>query len=105
VRWIGALVRLGVFMLLDGHRPSCGGSAQVEDGHAGEVDRGGQQPEVGIDAGRAADSGSAPAVASAHEVAELALDLGAGAAVGSDPGGVCLAGSGVGEGLLVAGRR
>ena len=65
----------------DGHRPSCGGSAQVEDGHACEVDRGGPQPEVGGDAGRAADPGSAPAVAAAHEVAELALDLGAGAAV------------------------
>ena len=40
-----------VYAAQNGHRPSCGESAQVEDGHACEVDRGGQQPEVGIDAG------------------------------------------------------
>lgn len=74
---------------------------QVEDGHACEVHRSRQQPEFGVDAGGAADSGAASAVAAAHEVTELALDFGSGAAVVGDPGGVGLPGAGIGEGLLV----
>ena len=68
-----------------GHCPSCGGSPHAEDGQAREVDRGGQQPEVRVDAGGAADPGSSSAVPAAHEVAQLAFDLGPGAAVVRDP--------------------
>src|SRR4029453_12962267 len=63
------------------HRPSLVGSAQPEHGQPGQVYRAGQQPEVGVDAGGAADPGSSSAVVTANEMAELAFDLGSGAAV------------------------
>ena len=81
--------------------PSRGGSAHPEHGQAGEVDRGGEEREVGVDLVGAADAGAASAVSAAHQVADLAFDLGAGGAVVGVPGGVGLAGAGVGEGLLV----
>ena len=43
---------------------------------AQQIDRGSQQGEVGTDALDAADPGSAAAMAPAHEVRELAFDLG-----------------------------
>lgn len=56
-------------------------------GQPREVDCGGQQPEVGVDASGPTDPGSSPAVSTAHEVAEFALDLGPGRAIpgGADP--------------------
>jgi hypothetical protein len=45
--------------------------------------------------------GSSSAVSAAHEVAELALNFGAGGAVVGNPGRVGLPGAGLGEGLLV----
>jgi len=51
---------------------------QAEDGQVGEVDRRGEQPEVRVDslADADADAGAAAAVAAAHQVPELAFDLG-----------------------------
>ena len=74
-----------------------GGSAQSERTEAGQVDRGGQQGEVGGDLGGAAHSGAAPAVAAAHQVTDLAFDLRAGGPVVGDPGGVGLGGAGTGQ--------
>jgi hypothetical protein len=49
------------------HRPVAGGEA--EPGESGEVDRGGEQGEVGGDLGPAADPGTAAAVApSRHRI-------------------------------------
>ena len=95
----------GLFALVRWSRRSCGGAVQAEHGQPGEVDRCGEQPKVGVDAGGAADSGAAPAVAAAHQVGELAFDLGAGGAVVAHPGRVGLAGAGVGQGLLVRANR
>lgn len=55
----------------------CGLVGQPEGGEAGEVDGGGEEAEVGADFVAAAHPGAASAVASAHEVADFAFDLGA----------------------------
>src|SRR5215207_11570347 len=66
---------------------SCGcpavrwGPVQAKDAQPGQVDRGGQQVEVGGDLGEAADPYPAAAVAAADQMGELALDLGPGGAV------------------------
>ena len=65
-----------------GSRGSCGdgssgrSGAQSERGEAGEVGGGGEEVEVGVDLWSSADAGSSPAVSTAHEVGELAFDLG-----------------------------
>src|SRR5436190_23926254 len=59
-----------------GDRPSGGGGAKSEHGEAGEVGGGGEEVEVGVDFRLPADTGSAAAVTPAHEVAELAFNLG-----------------------------
>jgi len=46
---------------------------QAEHAEAGQVDRGGQQVEVGGDLGEAADPDAAAAVAAADQMGELAL--------------------------------
>ena len=80
-----------------GDRPSGRGGAQAEHGEAGQVDGGGEEVEVGVDFGSAADTGSASAVAATHQVAELAFDLGSGGPVVGLPVGIALAGAGLGE--------
>jgi hypothetical protein len=52
-----------------------GGSAQSERTEACQVDRGGEEGEVGGDLRGAADAGAAPAVAVTHQVRDLALHL------------------------------
>src|SRR5206468_12296373 len=79
--------------------------AQAEHTQPGQVDRGGQQAEVGGDLGQAADPHAAAAVAAADQVGELALDLGPGRAVVGGPLGVGLAGTGDGQLVLVGGDR
>lgn len=49
---------------------------QAEAGETREVGSGGEEAEVGVDFGLASHSGAAAAVTVAHEVAELAFDLG-----------------------------
>ena len=71
-------------------RPSGGRGVKAEHGEAGEVGGGGEEVEVGVDFGSAANPCSASAVAAAHEVAEFAFDLGSGGAVVGAPGGVGL---------------
>lgn len=68
-----------------GYGPSGPGAGEAEDGEAGEVDRGGQQGEVGGDLVSAADPGPASAVLAAHEVADLAFDLRAGGPPSGNP--------------------
>src|SRR5260370_26419294 len=60
-------------------------TAEAQDSEPGEVGSGGEQGEVGGDLELPADPGSAPAVAAAHQVADLALDLGPGRPVISPP--------------------
>lgn len=48
---------------------------ESEGGHAGEVDGGGQEVEVGSDARLTPHTGAASAVMTAHEVGDLALDF------------------------------
>ena len=64
---------------------------QSERTEAGQVDRGGQEREVGGDLGDAADAGAAPAVAAAHQVGDLAFHFRAGRPVVGDPGGIAWA--------------
>ncbi len=79
-----------------------GSSAQSERTEAGQVDRGGEQGEVGGDLGGAAHSGAAPAVAAAHQVTDLAFHFRAGRPVVGDPGGIGLGGAGAGQFGLIA---
>ena len=76
-------------------------SGESEHGEAGEVDGGGEQSEVGCDLGFAAHAGAAAAVAAAHQVGDLALDLRAGGLVVGLPGRIGLALASAGELLLV----
>jgi hypothetical protein len=76
---------------------------QAEHAQPGQVDRGGQQVEVGGDLGMAADPNPAAAVAAADQMGQLALDLGSGRAVVGGAVGVGLAGAGSGQ--LRLGRR
>ena len=86
------------------HRPSCSRRpAQAEHAQPGEVDRGSQQAEVRGNLGPAAHTGTAAAVAAAHEMAKFSFDLGTGGAVVGQPGGLGLAGPGGGkQGLMRA---
>src|SRR6266699_4500361 len=77
-----------------GHRPSGGDESESEPGQAGEVVRGGEEVEVGVDFGGAAYTGSASTVAVSHQVGELPFDLGAGGPVVGDPPRVLLPGAG-----------
>jgi len=70
---------------------------QAEPAQPGEVDRGGQEVEVGGDLGQAADPYAAAAVAAADQVGQLALHLGPGRAVVSGASRVGLAGAGSGR--------
>ena len=88
--WIGAAGRGRSC----GDCPSGRGGAQSEDGEAGQVGGGGEEVEVGVDFGSAADTGSASAVAATHQVAELAFDLGSGGPVVGLPVGVGVDGRG-----------
>src|SRR2546423_14780948 len=56
--------------------PSGRARPQPEHRESGQVHGGREQPEVGVHLGPASDPGPSSAVATAHEVAELALDLG-----------------------------
>jgi hypothetical protein len=58
--------------------PSAGGASDTECREPGEVDRRGEEPKVGVDARGAAHAGAAPAVRAAHQVPDLAFDLGSG---------------------------
>src|SRR5271169_2524303 len=82
-------------------RPGAVPVVNTEHAEAGQVDRGGEQGEVGGNLDQSADAGAAAAVAAAHEVADLALDLGPGGPVVSLPGRVCLADAGGGQAGLV----
>jgi hypothetical protein len=94
---------------MDAPAGSCGGPAlgwdpvQAEHAQAGQVDRGGQQVEVGGDLGKAADPHAAAAVAAADQMGEPALDLGPGRAVVGGAAGVGVAGAGLGQLVLVGG--
>src|ERR1019366_1889218 len=72
-----------------------------EHAEAGQVDRGGEEGEVGGDLDQPTDAGAAAAVAAAHQVADLAFDLGPGGPVAGLPRRVLLAGAGGGEAGLV----
>ena len=76
---------------------------QAEHAQPGQVDRGGQQVEVGGDLGKAADPNAAAAVAAADQMGQLALDLGPGRAVVGGTDRVGLAGTGSRQFLLVGG--
>ena len=64
--------------------------------------RGSEEVEIGVDLGGAAHAGSAPTVATSHQVSEFALDLGAGGPVVGDPPRILLLATGVGEAAFVA---
>src|SRR4029453_13054863 len=76
---------------------------QAKDAQPGQVDRGGQQVEVGADLGQAADPHPAAAVAAADQMGQLALDLGPGRAVVGGAIGVGLASTSSGQLRLVGG--
>jgi len=61
---------------------------ESEHGETGEVHSGGEQGEMGSHVGLAAHPRAPAAVAAAHKVRDVALDLGPGGAVGGLPGGV-----------------
>ncbi len=71
-----------------------GGPVQAEHAQPGQVDRGGEQAEVGGDPGQATDPHPAAAVAAADQMGKLSLHLGSGRAVvgGADGGGLAGAG-------------
>ena len=68
--------------------PGPAGSGDAEPGEACEVDRGGEEGEVGADLEPAPDTGLPPAVSPSHQVGELALDLGPGGPVVGQPLGI-----------------
>jgi len=74
---------------------------QPEHGEAGQVDPGGEQSEVGGALEPSADPGPSSAVPAAHQVADLAFDLGSGGGVVGLPAGVGLAGAGASQRFLV----
>ena len=91
-RW--ELIKLGPapFPGISGHR-DVGASiegAQLEHGEPLQVDRGAEHHEVLRDSLAPAHAGSSPAVPAAHQVCELALDLGARGAVVAPSGDVAL---------------
>ena len=78
---------------------------EAEHAEPGQVDRGGEQGEVGGDLDRAADAGASAAVVTPHQMPDLAFDLGSGGAVVGLPGGVGLCRAGTGELGLLGGDR
>ena len=83
-----------------------GAASKAEDGKASEVVGSGEQVEVCGDLGSSSHSCSSPAVASSHQVSELALDLGSGGPVVGEPLGVLRLGAGFGqEGFVAAHHR
>jgi RNA polymerase sigma factor (sigma-70 family) len=81
--------------------PAVGGRVQPEGGEAGQVDRGGQQPEVLGHAYQPPDSSTPAAVAAAQQVGELAFHPRPGRPVVSQPAGITLASAGCGQLSLV----
>src|SRR3954470_832943 len=94
VRWLGR--GGGLSGVVDGPA-AVWGVGEAECGESGEVDRGGEEVEVGGDAEPAAHAGASAAVAAAHEVGDFTFDFGSGGAVVGLPGGIGLAGAGRGE--------
>src|SRR5215216_3088211 len=88
---------------------SCGcpavrwGPVQAEHAQPGQVDRGGQQAEIGGDPGQATHPHTTAAVAAADQVGQLSLHLGSGRAVVGGAHRVGLAGAGSGQLVLVGG--
>ena len=113
--WVGTVigrrevgpVRLRV-LWFGGSACSCGcpcalgATSKAEGCQAGQVVGGGEQVEVGGDFGPSSHSCSSPAVASSHQVSELAFDLGSGGPVVGDPLGVLRLGAGFGQDRLMA---
>src|SRR5512132_4707555 len=79
------------------------GPGQAQHAQPGQVDRGGQQVEVGGDLGKAADPYPAAAVAAADQMGQFPLDLGSGRAVVGGTIRVGLAGAGSRQLVLVGG--
>lgn len=75
-------------------RPSGWLTAKAEHAETREVDCCGEQREIGSYLSSAADPGFSAVVFAAHQVPDLALDLGACAGVAGLPVRVCLAGAG-----------
>ncbi len=50
--------------------------SDAEDSEPGEVDRGGEELEVGVDFDASADAGASSAVSSSHQMPEFAFDFG-----------------------------
>jgi hypothetical protein len=78
---------------------------QAEHAQPSQVDRGGQQGEVGGDPGKAPDPHAAAAVAAADQMGQLALHLGPGRAVVGGTIRVGLAGASSGQLVFVGGDR
>jgi hypothetical protein len=76
---------------------------QTQHAQPGQVDRGGQQAEVGGDLDKAADPHPATAVAAADQMGQLALHLRSGRAVVGGAVGVGLAGTSSGQLGLIGG--
>jgi hypothetical protein len=81
--------------------PRTGGPSLPEYAEPGQVDRGGEQGEVGANLDGAANAGTAAAVATAHQVSYLAFPFRPGGGVVGAPGRVGLGGAGPGQLLLV----
>ena len=73
----------------------------TERGETGEIDRGGEEIEVGVHLRAAAYTGASAAVPASHQMADLPLDLRAGGLVVGVPRRICLALASAGELLLV----
>ena len=78
---------------------------QAEHAQPSQVDRGGQQGEVGGDPGKTPDPHTAAAVAAADQMGQLALHLGPGRAVVGGTIRVGLAGASSGQLVFVGGDR
>ena len=81
--------------------PSGGGGTQPERSQTCDVVGSGEKVEVGVDLVLPAYACAAAAVASAHQVGQLAFDLRAGRPVVGRPVGVLLRSAGVGQSPLV----
>ena len=94
---------LGAQLVLSAHRPG----SRVESEHAkpGEVHGGGGEREVGGDLRAAAHPGAPAAVLAAHQMGDLALDLGARLRVVGLPVRVGLSGARAGELALMLAAR
>ena len=70
------------------HGPAMGSADEPEHREAGEVDRSGEEREVGGHLRSSPDPGPSPTVASTHEMGDAALDLRSGGTVVGQPGGI-----------------